>query len=286
MSPPQPEPLPPLPTKRRRRMILGLKIFVGVVAVWLLLAYVILPAVWRHYEHHPVLATAPKTTLTSQGIPGDPLNVGLMGSEDDVVKSMLSAGWSPADPITLRSSIRIAASVLFKRPDVDAPVSSLFVFGRKQDLAFEKPVGQSAKKRHHVRFWKADNLGRAGTPFFIGSATFDVSVGLSHDTGQITHHIAPNVDAQRDELIGDLVKAGRVAKIYQVTGVGATINGRNGEGDRYVTDGELSVAELAPESTKDASPERLENPPLVKLKDQFWAAIQPLLSSPVPAAKP
>ena len=71
---------------------------------WLILAYVILPLIWRHYEHNPSLADAPKTTLTSQGIPGDPLNVGLIGAEEDVVRAMHAAGWSPADPITLESS--------------------------------------------------------------------------------------------------------------------------------------------------------------------------------------
>ncbi len=200
--------------------------------LWLIAAYVVLPALWRHYEHHPALASAPKTTLTGEGIPEDALNVGLIGGDDDVVKSMLAADWSPADPITLRSSLRIAASVAFRRPDPHAPVSNLYLFGRKQDLAFEKPVGGDARKRHHVRFWKSDQLGSAGVPLYIGSATFDVKVGLSRDTIQVTHHISPDVDAQRDELIADLVKAGRITKIFQVTGVGATLLARNGEGDR------------------------------------------------------
>ena len=33
-----------------------------------------------------------------------------------------------------------------------------------------------------------------------GGATFDERVGLSHTTGQITHHIAPDVDTERDHL--------------------------------------------------------------------------------------
>ena len=99
----------------------AMKALVIILGVWLMLAYVILPLVWRHYEHNPALADAPKTTVTAQGIPGDPLNVGLIGDEDDVVLAMHAAGWSPADPITLASCLRIAASVVFKRPDPDAP---------------------------------------------------------------------------------------------------------------------------------------------------------------------
>jgi LssY C-terminus len=279
----EPTPTPPpakVRSKLHRRTMRGLKIFGVVLVLWLMAAYLVLPWLWRHHEHNPLMASAPTTTLTSQNIPGDPLNIGLVGTEEVVVRSMLAAGWSPADPITLRTSLRIAESVVFKRPDPDAPVSSLFLFGRKQDLAFEKPVGGDARRRHHVRYWKSDDLGKEGVPLYIGSTTFDVSVGLSHDTGQITHHIAPDVDAQRDELMGDLVKAGRIAKIYQVTGVGATLWGHNGEGDRYFTDGELSVGVLETGATKQESPERLANPALVRMKGQLWTAIRPFLSGP------
>ncbi len=282
-DPPAAESIQPLVSRSRfRRLGLRAAKILGVILVlWLFAAYVILPALWRHYEHQPSLVTAPKTTLTSQGIPGDPLNVGLIGSEEGVLHAMLAAGWNPADPITLRSSLRIAASVIFRRPDPDAPVSNLLLFGRKQDLAFEKPVGDDARRRHHVRFWKSDELGQDGVPLYLGSATFDVRVGLSRDTVQITHHISPDVDAQRDELIGDLVKAGRILRMYQVTGVGATVFGRNGEGDPYYTDGELTIGVLA-EGKTEQPPSLLANPPLVRLKDQLWTAIRPILQSTTP----
>jgi hypothetical protein len=252
-----------------------------VLAIWLMLAYLALPLIWRHYEHNPSLADAPKTTVTGQGIPGDPLNVGLIGAEEDVIRAMHAAGWSPADPITLGSCIRIAASVVFKRPDPDAPVSGLFLFGRRQDLAFEKPVGGSARHRNHVRFWKWVDGGRAGRPLWIGSATYDVSVGFSHRTGQITHHIAPDIDAERHGLVQDLVEAGWVDKIYQVTGVGATLVGRNGGGDRYYTDGELTIGVLGTQADADR-PDRLPNPVAVQLKEQLWSAIGPLLKATAP----
>ena len=269
-------------SKLRRRTIRGFKALVIVLGVWLILAYVILPALWRHYEHNPALADAPKTTVTAQGIPGDPLNVGLVGVEEDVVRSMLAAGWRPADPITLRSSLRIAASVVFKRPDPDAPVSDLYLFGRRQDLAFEKPVGGNARHRHHVRFWKWVDGGRAGMPLWIGSATFDVSVGFSHLTGQVTHHIAPDIDAERHGLVEDLVDAGWLARIYQVTGVSATFAGRNGGGDRYDTDGELTIGVLSTDGVAGRQPDRLPNPPAVRLKEQLWSAIGPLLRATDP----
>jgi hypothetical protein len=44
-------------------------------------------------------------TSTAQGIPGDPINVGLIGNREDVVPAFHIAGWYPADPITLRTSV-------------------------------------------------------------------------------------------------------------------------------------------------------------------------------------
>ncbi len=249
------------------------------VFVWLLAAYLILPALWRHYEHHPALEDAPKTTLTAQGIPGDPLNVGLIGAEEALVHAMIGSGWDPADPITLRSSLRIAGSVLLDKPYADAPVSDLFLFGRKQDFAFEKPAGVSARHRHHVRLWRSAGLGRGGVPLWIGAVTYDRSVGLSHRTGQITHHIGPDIDAERDGLIADLREDGRLTELFQVTGVGATLGGRNGGGDRYFTDGELTVGVLVSGDDRTRRPERLDNPVAVRIKEQLWTAIRPLLRS-------
>jgi hypothetical protein len=266
-------------TTRRRLFARCLRGGILLLSAWLIVAYLILPAFWRHYDHHRVLEAAPKTTLTGSNIPGDPLNVGLIGDEHDLVRAMLGAGWKPADPITVATSLRIAGSVLLDRAYPDAPVSNLFLFGRRQDLAFEKPAGDNASKRHHVRFWGSTELGEAGSPLWIGAVTFDRSVGLSHRTGQVTHHIGPDIDLERNELIAGLVKEGRLVKLYQVTGVGPTLIGRNGGGDLYYTDGELTIGVLAVGGDRDESPDRLANPVAVQIKEQFWTAIRPLLAS-------
>jgi len=275
-SPPSP---PPPRSRTRRWTAKWLKILGLVIGFWLLAAYLIVPFFWRHYEHQPGMVAAPKTTVTALGIPGDPLNVGLIGSKDALVQAMTAAGWDPADPVTLRSALAIAGGVIRDKPYPDAPVSPLFVFGRKQDLAFEKPVGHSPRQRHHVRFWRSDNLGRSGNPLWIGAVTFDRSVGLSHRTGQITHHIAPDVDSERDGLMADLRRAGRLRELFQVTGVGATLIGRNGGGDLYYTDGELTIGLLTLGGPTNQPANELPNPPVIQFKEQLWSAIKPLLRS-------
>jgi hypothetical protein len=258
-------------TVHPRRLRRTLAVALGVVAAYGLLAYVVLPSAWTHYEHQRGLAGLPMVTRTSQGIPGDPLNVGLVGSRDDVVHAMQAAGWSPADPITLRTSIEIIGSVMLDRPYRDAPVSPLFYQGRREDLAYEKPAGRSADTRHHVRFWIVLDRGAEGRPVWLGSATFDRGVGISHYTGQVTHHIGPDLDAERDLLIGDLMRAGMVELRYQVSGIGPTLNGRNGGGDRYYTDGEIVVAVLVADGRRRSGPAAtLAAPPLISIKDALW----------------
>lgn len=168
----------------------------------------------------------------------------LIGTRDRVLAALAAAGWHAADPLGLRADLDIAESVLLDRPDPTAPVSDLYLFGRREDLAFEQEVGRSARERHHVRFWQSDRLDAAGRVLWLGAATLDVGVGLSHTTGQITHHIAPDLDAERDGLVAALAAAGQLVDTYTVSGVGPTENGRNGGGDRYTTDGALVVGVL------------------------------------------
>jgi hypothetical protein len=84
-------------------------------------------------------------------------------------------------------------------------------------------------------------------------------------------------------LIEDLIAVGWLSRTYQVTGVGATIAGRNGGGDRYYTDGELTIGVLATNGEASRRPERLANPPAVQIKEQLWSAIGPLLKATSPS---
>jgi hypothetical protein len=226
-------------------------------------------------------------TRTANGIPGDPINVGLVGSRDDVLCAMNAAAWDPADPITLRSSIEIVGSVLLDRPYRDAPVSHLYYNGKRQDLAFEKPVGTSADRRHHVRLWRVLERGQEGRAVWLGAATFDRGVGLSRDDGRVTHHIAPDIDADRDLLTADLKTAKVVETIYEVTGIGPTVDGHNGEGDAYYTDGDIKISVLVEGCNRRAAAVAvLDNPPLVAMKNLAWDAIaKAVLSAALPGPK-
>ena len=234
------------PRLRRFRRVVRL-VFLALGA-YLLTAYVIIPAIWKAYEwQHPSLEDIPRITYAADGIPGDPLNVALLGTEAEVKAILKAAGWHPADPLGLRSDFEIAADTILKRPDEEAPVSNLFLFGRKEDLAYESPVGDSPRKRNHVRFWKSEKQDADGRPMWMGSATFDERVGFSHTTGGITHHIAPDVDAERDNLFHNLEQTKMLSETYFEDDFHEIREGRNGGGDPWHTDGRLAVGAIQPQ---------------------------------------
>jgi hypothetical protein len=265
--------------KRRRLERVLLWLMLAVLA-YTAVAYVVLPAFWTHHEHQQGLANLPMVTRTAQGIPGDPINVGLIGNEKELLCAMNDAGWFPADPVTFRSSIEIAGSVLLDRAYNAAPVSPLFYLDRHEDLAFEEPAGKSADHRHHVRFWKVLDKGEEQRPVWLGAATFDRSVGFSHFTGAITHHIGPDIDAERQLLIADIEAAGMATAKYQVTGIGPTVAGLNGGGDHYYTDGEVWILRLVEDCHKQTGTvDVIPSPPATELKDQIWHAIANTLTN-------
>lgn len=235
------QPAAAVPSPRRRRwhaVAIGL-------AVWAVLAYLLAPVLWsRYFAHARPLPDVDRVTHTSDGHPGDPVNIALEGREEDVVRAMLAAGWYPADPITLSSSLRIAVDSVLRRPDDNAPVSPLYLFGRKEDLAFELPVAGGPRHRHHVRYWRWDQT-RDGQPVWFGAATYDERAGLSYTTGQVTHHIGPDVDAERDLIASGLAQAGWSAGVHWIDDFHTVREARNGGGDLWRTDGRLAVVRLA-----------------------------------------
>jgi hypothetical protein len=235
------------PPKRRSRWWQALLCVAGLLLAYLVVAYVIMPLGWIRYAHrHPSLEDVPRVTHTIADIPGDPLNVALIGTETEMKKIMLAAKWHPADPLTLKSCLAMADAAVLKRPYDDAPVSNLYYDGRKQELAFEQPVGDSPRHRHHVRFWHLDKRGADGRPVWVGSAVYDERVGLSRTTGEVTHFTAPDVDTERDYLFHDLERTGDLVEQYLVDDFHRTREGRNGGGDPWHTDGKLYVGVIAP----------------------------------------
>jgi len=234
--------LEPAHHKRRFKRQLIVKIIAASLMVWLVSAYVLAPMVWKEIAREDRAIDAnPRITETSDHHPGDPLNVELIGTELQIHEIMKAADWYAATALGIKSDLEIAADTVLSRPDNAAPVSSLYLFGRKEDLAFEQSVGDNPRHRHHVRFWKTDALSDDGRTRWIGSAVYDKRVGFSETTGQITHVTAPDIDTERDYLLECLEKTGDLEDRSIIQGFHQQLEGRNGGGDPWRTDGGLAV---------------------------------------------
>ncbi len=132
------------------------------------------------------------------------------------------------------------------------------------------------------RFWLATGLLHDGRAVWIGDATFDQRAGVSHRSLRPTHHIAPNVDHERDTLLADLTHAGQIAVRFQVTGMGPQLNAYNAEGDRFDTDGEMDVAVVAVNNIPVVAPRVLPPPTAIALENRVWSWTTATDNTPIP----
>jgi len=156
----------------QRLLILGL----GIFSVWLIVfvvfefadrrlpwilalgltygigAYVILPRAVRMGLKILQRQRVPSFTITGDGLPGDPVNLALTGTLRQLHTAFATAGWSEADQLGLASSWRMIRAFVLNSPYPTAPFSTLYLFGRGQDIGFQKAIDNSPRKRHHIRF--------------------------------------------------------------------------------------------------------------------------------------
>jgi LssY C-terminus len=186
----------------------------------------------------------PLTTFNHSGNPGDPINMQICGTNGQIGAAFATAGWYRADEIDFITSVRISIDSILGRAYSTAPVSNLYLFGRKEDLAFERP-GHTVRQRDHIRLWNTSRSGDNGRPIWIGSATKDVKVELSRTNHLPTHGIAPDLDGERDLVVSELAQTGFLIEDTTCPGFGEETHGFNGGGDPYFTDGQVAVLALA-----------------------------------------
>ncbi|MFB2598234.1 LssY C-terminal domain-containing protein [Herbiconiux sp. P17] len=217
------------------------------VVFWVIVAYVALPRLHRILTNIYVPNYFIGRTRTSDGLLGDPVNLGLLGTEEQVHTAMLAAGWTRADDLTLHSASKIVASTVLRRSYNEAPVSPLMLFGRNQDFAYQQEVKGNPAKRHHVRFWRCPDgwlLPGGHTTDWLAAGTYDRAVGFSLFTLQITHKIDENTDIERDHIVTTVQDADPAVTVRVLKDFATGYHSRNGGGDQIVTDGDLPVVNL------------------------------------------
>ena len=263
----------------QRLLILGL----GLVSVWLIVfvvfetadrrlpwlfatgityaiaAYVILPRAIRMGLKILHSKRVPRYTITGDGLPGDPVNVALIGTHAQLRAAFAMLGWSEADRLGVASSWRMVRAFVFNSPYPTAPFSTLYLFGRGQDIGFQKAIDNSPRKRHHIRFWAQsltgidDDMGSASfwlntdrppedaRVIWVGAGTRDTGLSFTRLSFQITHATDSDTNAERDFVIAEL-KKNRV--IETVTRDQTSRSASTKRVNHYITDGEIAVASL------------------------------------------
>src|SRR5262245_41317165 len=136
--------------------------FLALAATYGAAAYIILPRIVRMGLKILKRKRVPSYTITGDGLPGDPVNLVLTGTLQQPHAAFTTAGWSEADRLGLTSSWRMVRAFVFNSPYPTAPFSTLYLFGRGQDVGFQKAIDDSPRKRHHIRFWALDTAFAEG----------------------------------------------------------------------------------------------------------------------------
>ncbi len=189
-------------------------------------------------------ADIPRRVGDLQGNPGDMVNFSLIGTQDQVTKAFAAAGWVQVDKTTQDAVVHGLVSTLSHAAYTEMPMSTLYLFGRSQDLSFARasPL-EVAAIRHHLRVWKTtETVG--GEPFWVGSCTHDNGFEKDQRNGGVTHHIDANVDQERDFLEQSFSDAGVLAGAAYVKPANPLTTAKTATGGSFQSDGRIVVMDL------------------------------------------
>ena len=248
---------------------------IAILITYALGAYVFAPALHRVFRIIRPPKHLPIYSVTPDGLASDPLNIGIVATRKELMECMEKAGWYVADPHSIRNTIRMVLAVVLGRSYETAPVSSLYLFGRKQDIAFEIPIGGTPSTRHHVRFWATtfdehkkrmdissihwhhrrehvlgDNL------LWVGAASLDVGINFIRHNLQLSHMIDPDTNREREMILKQLRTQKLADKVsYIKLGDPYRLINRVISGSLH-TDGRMAIVRLKNDRKKTLKPEK------------------------------
>ncbi len=197
-------------------------------------AYILLPAIIRGWHILLPPRHLPLYCVTPDGFASDPLNIAIIGLREEVIEAMEKAGWHQSEPTNFKTVVHQLYSMLFNREYLNSPLSHLYLFGRKQDIGFSKPVVKNNLNRHHVRLWAAtyDNdkllsptsihwynqkadISNSGI-LWIGSVSLDLGLVPMRHNWQLTHMVDPDTNKERELLVRQLKKFANAQEVTSI----------------------------------------------------------------------
>jgi hypothetical protein len=174
---------------------------------------------------------------------GDPLNLVLIGNANELMPAFVRRDWHRVEDTYWGSIWKTLGSFFFGKRYRYSPVSNLYLFGRKQDIALQKARG-TIHQRNHLRLWLTP-IRFQGKEVWVGSISRDIGVHFTTKPGHfVTHKIDEDIDEVRNSFGEDMLFSQGLKKLGWAKGMPAVSSEKprlNLGGDPYFTDGLLLV---------------------------------------------
>ncbi len=239
-----------------------LPFLIAVIATYFVASYLLLPQLVHLGAILFRNKKIPPYTHAADGLSADPVNIILIGTQTELSQAFTSMGWSVADPLNIKTTLKMIIKFISNKPYATAPFNPLFLFGRKQDFGFQEPIGHSPRKRHHIRFWgaqpeNADSIfdsvvkyigdikywtrkqkfGNTEPVMWVGACSKDIGFAFAKLTYQFDHKIDMHIDTERDYILDNLQNAGKISDIQKLSTMMPV-------GHKYISDGQIVTAKL------------------------------------------
>ncbi|HEX4580402.1 MAG TPA: LssY C-terminal domain-containing protein [Acidobacteriaceae bacterium] len=191
-----------------------------------------------------LFAAIPRRVEDQQGNPGDMVNFALVGSQEQVAKAFQNAGWVSVDSSNQDAVVHGLIETLQHKAYLEMPMSTLYLFGRQQDLSYARadPI-MVAAERHHLRVWKSPETVN-GLPLWVGSSTHDIGFEKDQRNNGVTHKIDPEIDKERDFLEQSFAAAGDLLAAAYVSPSNPLTTAKTATGGSFQSDGRIVVLVL------------------------------------------
>lgn len=188
-----------------------------------------------------LLANSANRVKTKDGKPGDPINLVVIATGSEIRQAFAKAAWTIPKEKNTSSIWRTVTAMTGNVGYGAAPLSDLYLFGRAQDMAYEKTLN-TFTMRHHLRLWRSPVSTPDGTPIWLGAATHDI--GFDIRPGVVSHATSPHLDNERTKVGADLIPTGMVSAEQLVTRPNPLSSGITGTGGAWHTDGRLNAIDF------------------------------------------
>ncbi len=198
-----------------------------------------------------LLDSIPRRVTDQNHSPGDMVNILIVGTEEEVVKTFTVAQWVKVDKSVESTLLSGVIDTLEKKDYLTMPMSTLYLFGRPQDYGFAHAEAvRVMMSRNHLRVWKSPYQVK-GRPLWCVAATHDVGFERDQRNNGLTHKIDPAIDDEREFVNQTLSGTGLVAARGHVVPANPVTEAKTATGGGFHSDGRILVLVLKSNTAKE-----------------------------------